>query len=499
MQAIENVRYFLDVIFPKSILDTLYVIDAFMSSTVAWILLLFLIISLYCLYIFMKRLAKAHELEQGLDEILLLSARASSVNELYNNFINLGLYLGGEYIVMYQLQGETYVLLTANIDLNSDNSPVAASLHVSKREVKEFHDSGNYKIITYKTENEKYLLSLYARNEIDIRRYEGKIESLFSRYASLKNSDENSTELQLAKTSRLLFDTINGTRFGDDGYMRYLLSMVKKVIHAQQVKLFSKNQLKIEIGDCAECLTKVFYIRNTSYRVEIGTLEEISIHNQSTVGSFLDLTGVFMSTLSQEGAIAKNYITFLEEANHLLESEDEFKKLHSEKVTTVSLEVGKVQFLTTQELSALKHASRLHDIGSITNLNDLIEEGHDINENYKLHPLIGSIILEPVANIYPIASIIKYHHERYDGKGYPFGIKGDAIPKLAQILALGEYYIGLISNRSSKQAYTHDEAIKLVAKSSNKMFEKIIVDSFLSVHEKINKKIIQLELKNSKP
>ena len=495
MQWIEDIQYFLNVILPESIINTLSIINALMSTTVAWILLLLLLVSGGVIYILLTRLSSANHHEYELDEILLLNSRCSSTNELNNNFMDFGLWLSGEYIALYQLQGETYVLLTSNIDLNDEKSPAAASLHVSKREVKLLQSSGNFKISSHISSNEKYLLSIYARKQIDLKRYEGVMESLFSRYNALKVDDENIVELQLAKTSKLLFDTINGTRFGDDGYLRYLLSMVKKVVNADYIKLFHKDELRLELGQCASCVNKIFYIRNTSYKVEVGTQEGIDTQSQITVGSFLDLTGVFMSTLSEEGVIAKNYIIFLEKANALLEKEDEFQTFHSEKVSIVSTEIGKVLFLTVQELEALEHAAKLHDIGSITNLDDLIQENYDESENYKLHPLIGSILLEPVAHIFPIASIVKYHHERYDGHGYPFGIKGNSIPQLAQILALAEYYIGLVSNRSFKLPYTHDEAVVLVEKSSGKMFEKVIVDSFLSIHDKVNKKLIQFENK----
>ncbi len=495
MQWIENIQYFLNVILPESIIKTLSLINALMSPTVAWILLLLLLVFSGVIYTLLTRLSLANHHEYELDEILLLNSKCTSTNELNQNFIDFGLWLSGEYIALYQLQGETYVLLISNIDLNNEKSLAAASLHISKREVKLLQSSGNFKISFYISSNEKYLLSVYARQQIDMKRYEGVMESLFSYYHLLKEDDENIVELQLAKTSRLLFDTINGTRFGDDGYLRYLLSMVKKVVHADYIKLFHKDDLRLELGQCSECINKIFYIRNTNYKVEVGTQEDIDIQSLTTVGSFLDLTGVFMSTLSEEGVIARNYIDFLEKANALLETEDEFLTSHSEKVSIVSTEIGKVLFLTVQELEALEHAAKLHDIGSITDLDDLIEENHDESENYKLHPLIGSILLEPVVNIFPIASIVKYHHERYDGNGYPFGIKGNAIPQLAQILALAEYYIGLVSHRSFKLPYTHEEAVVLVENSSDKMFEKIIVDSFLSIHDKVNKKLIQFENK----
>jgi HD-GYP domain-containing protein (c-di-GMP phosphodiesterase class II) len=498
MQWIEKFQYFLNVILPKSIIETFTQINSLMSETVGWIILLILLIVIYFVYNLYEKVSKLKEHEYEIDEILFKNSKSSSINDVHINFIEFGLWLNGEYVSLYQLQGQTYVLLTSNIALDDENSPAAASLHVSKREIKLNYTSGNFEVSSYISVNERYLFCVYARKRIDFSRYYGVIESLFSRYNALQHNDENVTELNLAKTSKLLFETINGTRFGDDGYMRYLLSMVKKVINAKYIVLFTENELRIKLGDCTTCKKKVFYIRNTNYRVEIGTLEDMDIQSQTTVGSFLDLTGVFISTLSEESKIAKNYIIFLEQANAMLEREDDHKILHSEKVNIVTMEIGKVLFLSTAELDALEHASKLHDIGSIGNVDDLLIEQYDESDSYKLHPLIGSILLEPVSNIFPITSIVKYHHERIDGKGYPFGIKGDEIPHLAQILGLAEYYIGLVSNHTIKHAYTHEHALLLVEKSAGKMFEKVIVEAFLSVHTKIEKKLIQLENKHIK-
>ncbi len=495
MNSIEKFQYFLNVVLPKSIIDTFMQINSLMSETVGWIILLILLFVIYFLYLSYKKLSFLQQHEYEINKILFENSKSDSINDIHSNFIDFGIWLGGEYVSLYQLQGQTYVLLSSNISINDKKSPAAASLHVSKREIKLHLSSGNFDVSSYISENEKYLFRVYAKRRIDFGKYYGIIELMFSSYNELQHNDENVTELHVAKTSKLLFETINSTRFGDDGYMRYLLSMVKKVINAKHIAFLHNSEVRIKLGDCSSCVLKMFYIRNTSYKVEVGTLEEMDVQSQITVGSFLDLTGVFMSTLSEESKMAKNYITFLEQANAMLEKEDDYKILHSEKVNIVTTEIGKILFLSTEELDALQHASKLHDIGSIANVDDLLVEQYDESDSYKLHPLIGSILLEPVSNIYPITSIVKYHHERLDGQGYPFGIKGDEIPHLAQILGLGEYYVGLISEQTMKKAFTYERSVSLVEKSTGKMFEKIIVDAFLSVHEKINKKILQLENK----
>jgi HD-GYP domain-containing protein (c-di-GMP phosphodiesterase class II) len=327
-------------------------------------------------------------------------------------------------------------------------------------------------------------------------RYHGVIETLLSKYASLSNDDEQLTSLQLAKTSKELLKIINGNHFGNDGYIKYVLSMIKEVIDANQIILQGKDKVYFKLGEITndKGVEKIFYIRNTNFKVCINTKEAMDLDRLMKIGSFLDLTGMFLSTLDEESTIAKNYIDFLYDANKLLE-ERENNYLHSEKVNIVVVELAKKLFLSTQEMEALSQAAMLHDIGSMQDLDDMDNEYFDETNEHKLHPLIGAILMEPVGNIYPITNIIKYHHERLDGKGYPFGLVGNKIPILSQILGLAEYYVGLISERSIEMGMNYEGAISLMEKSANRMFDNVLVETFLIIHEDVKKKITQLEIK----
>lgn len=494
MRPTDSVHYFFNVTLPQDVTETTLDLMDFMSVHLWWVFLVLMLLFIYIAYTLSKRYSKLERSAYDLNRFMYDYATVTNIDKATKELMKFQRWLRCEHIALYQLQGDTYILISSDIDLHGKEATTSASLHLSRQSLKTYTTLGDYTITSYVTNDEQYLFRAYARKRIRMKSYQGIIEILMAHYKSLREDDEHHTELQIAKTAKALYDTINGTRFGDNGYMRYLLSMIKKVVDADRVCLLSNSdEIKIDIGHCTACHKKTFFLRNTDMKVETYTQEPLRPEALKTLGSFLDLTGIFISTLNEESTMARNYVGFLEQANALLENDDPYQNLHSKKVRSVALEIGKVLFLSMDELDALDHASSLHDIGSIGDINDLIQDDYDESDSYKLHPIIGSILLEPVANIYPVASIIKYHHERIDGKGYPYGLKGNEIPKLAQILALSEYFIGLTSDSSFKAGMRFEDAVKMLRDSADKMYDKVIIDAFLSAQDEIRRRLARVQ------
>lgn len=494
MQQSEGIQYFFNVTLPQSVTHSAWDMIDFMSESLWWVFLTLMLLFIFIAYNLSKKYSKLERSAYDLNAYMYEYATVHTIDKATKHLMAFQRWLRCDYIALYQLQGDTYILISSNIDLHGKGGATAASLHLSKQSLKTYTTLGDFMVTSYVTKDGQYLFRAYAKAKIQMKSHRGIIEILMAHYNSLREDDEHHTELQIAKTAKVLYDTINGTRFGDNGYMRYLLSMIKKVVNADRVALLTNSdELKIDLGQCADCHKKTFFLRNTDKKVDVYTQRALKDEALKTLGSFLDLTGIFISTLNEESTMARNYVGFLEQANALLENDDPYKYLHSKKVRVIAMEIGKVLFLSMDELDAIDHAARLHDIGSIGDINDLVKDDYDESDSYKLHPIIGSILLEPVANIYPIASIIKYHHERIDGKGYPYGIKGNEIPKLAQILALAEYLVDQISDRSFKEGSTFSDAVKMISESSGKMFDKVIVDAFLSAHDDIQRRLRRLD------
>ena len=102
-------------------------------------------------------------------------------------------------------------------------------------------------------------------------------------------------------------------------------------------------------------------------------------------------------------------------------------------------------------------------------------------DKIKQHPEIGAAILDPVEFPWPVLPVVKYHHEKWDGTGYPEGLKGEGIPLTARILAVADVYDALTSTRSYRNAWTHEKAIHVIQKDAGTHFDPVIAKAFLEI------------------
>ena len=144
-------------------------------------------------------------------------------------------------------------------------------------------------------------------------------------------------------------------------------------------------------------------------------------------------------------------------------------------------------------------ASALHDIGKI-GIDDKIlnKPGKLTDEEFKImqnHTIIGASILENMGSyqdeeLMKVAyQICRWHHERYDGKGYPDGLKGDEIPISAQVVSLADVYDALVSERVYKKAYSHEQAIEMIVNGECGSFNPILLECLLDIQEQIKRKV----------
>jgi diguanylate cyclase (GGDEF)-like protein len=141
--------------------------------------------------------------------------------------------------------------------------------------------------------------------------------------------------------------------------------------------------------------------------------------------------------------------------------------------------------ISQQDIQRIKQAAVLHDLGKIGISDEiLLKNGKLTKKEYdeiKKHPLIARDILQPIHSLQDIIPLILYHHERWDGKGYPSGLKKEQIPIGARIIALADVYHALISNRPYRKAFSKPEAIKIIEDGVGKNFDPDIAKTFLRI------------------
>ena len=175
----------------------------------------------------------------------------------------------------------------------------------------------------------------------------------------------------------------------------------------------------------------------------------------------------------------KALIDSLEEAEAILfalaqavEQRDSYTGMHCERLASHSVTLGQALGLSRQEQIALFRGGYLHDIGKIS-IPDaiLFKRGLLTDEEWKtmrLHTVRGEEICRPMKTLAPVLPIIRSHHERWDGSGYPDGLRGEDIPLLGRILQVADIYDALTSARPYKPAFSHQHAIEIMFEETNR-------------------------------
>jgi len=163
-----------------------------------------------------------------------------------------------------------------------------------------------------------------------------------------------------------------------------------------------------------------------------------------------------------------------------IEAKDQTTHDHLERVEVYAIEVAIELGLTAAELEALRAAALLHDIGKLAVPEHIISKPGKLTpaefEKMKIHPVVGAEILEQVRFPYAVAPIVRSHHEKWDGSGYPDGLEGEQIPIGARILSAVDCLDALSSDRQYRRALPLDEAIKIVEQESGKAFDPRVVE-----------------------
>ncbi|MFO8061252.1 MAG: HD-GYP domain-containing protein, partial [Bacillota bacterium] len=158
---------------------------------------------------------------------------------------------------------------------------------------------------------------------------------------------------------------------------------------------------------------------------------------------------------------------------------------HAERLEIMAVAVGREMGLDDNYLADLTLLARLHDLGKVVLPDEILsKEGPLTDEEWmqiRTHPEAGFRIAQTSPEMAPVARAILSHHERYDGKGYPQGIKGEEIPLIARVIAVADAYDAMTSGRPYRPAITHREAIDEIERCAGTQFDPRIAQIFVRI------------------
>jgi diguanylate cyclase (GGDEF)-like protein/putative nucleotidyltransferase with HDIG domain len=215
----------------------------------------------------------------------------------------------------------------------------------------------------------------------------------------------------------------------------------------------------------------IMYVIYRSYRLYLGKLEAEKLHGE---------------------AMANLHLRTIEALALAIEAKDHTTHDHLQRVRVYAIEVAKELGLSGGEMEALQAAALLHDIGKLAVPEHIISKPGRLTpeefEKMKIHPVVGAEILERVRFPYPVVPIVRAHHEKWDGSGYPHGLKSLEIPIGARILSAVDYMDALASDRQYRRALPLEEAVRRLAAESGKSFDPKVVDVLLKHYRQLEKR-----------
>ena len=201
------------------------------------------------------------------------------------------------------------------------------------------------------------------------------------------------------------------------------------------------------------------YLLYRSYRLYLGKLETEKKHAEQ---------------------VSNLHLRTIEALALAIGAKDQTTGEHLQRVRVYAMALAKELRLTPDETEALRAASVLHDIGKLAVPEHIISKPGKLTpeefEKMKIHPIVGAEILEQVEFPYPVVPIVRAHHEKWDGSGYPNGLKGEAIPIGARILTAVDCLDALASDRQYRRALPLDEAMARVSSEAGTSFDPRVID-----------------------
>lgn len=266
-------------------------------------------------------------------------------------------------------------------------------------------------------------------------------------------------------------------------FSKKLLELLIKKIRAFDA--FTYIMLLAENSNMVDILDTVKNYDIQSYYNKTERFDNLVILVELITNSIYEFMRINLQLDNYSNNYKSPYLTTVQILRNIVEYKDTYTIGHSFRVSKYSLLIGKYMGLSRTDLKTLKVGSMFHDIGKISTPNNILLKNGPLTDNeylqIKSHPLIGAHILFPAIMYSKIIPIIKFHHERFDGNGYPARLKGNEIPLLVRIVTIADTFDAMTSKRTYRDALPLDVVISEFEKNKGTQFDSKITDIFLDI------------------
>jgi diguanylate cyclase (GGDEF)-like protein/putative nucleotidyltransferase with HDIG domain len=224
------------------------------------------------------------------------------------------------------------------------------------------------------------------------------------------------------------------------------------------------------------------YLTYRSYKVYLGRIEDEQRH----VREMADL-----------------HLATIEALALAIDAKDQTSQSHIRRVQLYAASVARAMGMSDKEVQGVKTAALLHDIGKLAVPEHILSKPGPLTpeefDKIRAHPKVGADIVSSVPFPYPVAPLILSHHERWDGTGYPAGLRGTAIPLGARILSVVDYFDALVAERAYHRAMDSDAAVTLLQREAGTALDPVVVSTFIDLLPSLQSEAARLEHVLRKP
>ena len=283
-------------------------------------------------------------------------------------------------------------------------------------------------------------------------------------------------------------------------YQRNIIEEIRDIDNDLYILLLTNNNQIVPSYDFIKKLNIQGYCEKWNNFNQLILLIESGINYVNQLNEIKVINNDLLITNQQ---LEQSYLDSIQLLRHTVEAKDSYTKGHSDRVSAYSVLIGKKLGLSDEDLKNLEIGGLFHDIGKIGIPDSILQKnGHLSKYEYsiiKKHPEIGANILSSTSVFQDIIPIVKYHHERYDGRGYPEQLSGKKIPLLARITAIADTFDAMTSKRYYRDSLPIEIVISEIEKCSGSQFDPKIAEAFIEILKNDYEKIREIQEHNSMP
>jgi putative nucleotidyltransferase with HDIG domain len=221
-------------------------------------------------------------------------------------------------------------------------------------------------------------------------------------------------------------------------------------------------------------------------RAELARHEQESADKERQLERYAaDLRETFKEERTRSLELRSSYMATVRALSNAVEARDAYTGKHAERVTAYGMEICRAVGLDLADGHALEFGFLLHDIGKVAIPDAILYKPGKLTDKERAlmaqHPVIGAEIVREIDFLVEATKVVRFHHERWDGSGYPDGLAGEGIPLAARVFAVADVLDALTSDRPYRPASTLAVAREMIVEASGSQFDPHVVDAFIKI------------------